>query len=166
LVTESNDAVQHTRIKTVFIKAIKDRDEIQHLYQVSQARRGEEIAYKIRREFDWSSKYATRGLEISFNGKFSSDGGIQDVDFRWAKSVKKALSSCFIPKFFGPRKDNVLVNEENIKSRMSDKTGITFIPWCNGQVIREYGTGVLVKFDGFKYHQAGSSKKYTVMPVI
>ncbi len=57
------------------------------------------------------------------------------------------------------------VNEENIASRIDAGTGIAFIPWCNGQFIRGHGMGVLVKFDGFIYFQAGASKKLTVMPV-
>ena len=40
------------------------------------------------------------------------------------------------------------VNEENIAREAG--TGIAFIPWCNGQVIRGHGKGVLVKFDGFR----------------
>ena len=74
LVIELSDAVQHPQIKVVFIRAIKDQVEIQHLYQESQARRGDEIAYELRRDVDWSSKTATRGLKTSYNGKFSSDG--------------------------------------------------------------------------------------------
>ncbi len=63
-------------------------------------------------------------------------------------------------------KKDVLVNEENIAHISDAGTGFAFIPWCNGQVIRGHGKGVLVKFDGFRYLQAGSSKKFTVMPVI
>ena len=59
------------------------------------------------------------------------------------------------------------VNEENITREMNTGTGITFIPWCNGQEISGHdGKGVLVKFDGFNYLQLGSSKTITVMPVI
>jgi len=90
----------------VFIRAIKDQDEIQHLYQESQARRGDEIAYELRRDVDWSSKTATRGhvdskLHIMVNFQVTDDGGIQDVDFRWAKSVKQVRLSHFIPIYFG-----------------------------------------------------------------
>ena len=166
LVIESRDAVQNPRVKTVFIRAIQDQNEIQRLYEESQARRGDEIAYELRREVDWSSKHATLGLETSYNGTFSSDGGILGVDFRWAKSVRLARTSNFIPQYFGSRNDNVRVNEVNIKREMNAETGIAFIPWCNGQDIHGHGKGVLVKFDGFNYLQLGSSKTITVMPVI
>jgi hypothetical protein len=150
----------------VFIRAIQDRNEIQRLYEESQARRGDEIAYELRRDVDWSSKMATHGIESSYNGKFSSDGGILGVDFNWVKSIGQGWGKNYIPEFFGPRNDGVRVNEENITSRIDAETGIAFIPWCNGQVIRGRGRGVLVKFDGFRYLQAGSSKNITVMPVI
>ena len=58
------------------------------------------------------------------------------------------------------------VQEDSITSRMDSETGIAFIPWCSGQAIRGRGRGVLVKFDGFRYLHAGSSKNYTVMPGI
>jgi hypothetical protein len=166
LVIESRDAVQNPRVKTVFVRAIQDQDEIQRLYEESQARRGDEIAYELRREVDWSSKYATLGLETSYNGTFSSDGGILGVDFNWAKSCKQARLSCFVPGYFGPRNDNVRVTEDNIRREMNAETGITFIPWCNGQDISGQGKGVLVKFDGYKYLQFPASKTITVMPVI
>jgi hypothetical protein len=136
------------------------------LYEESQARRGDEIAYELRREVDWSSKHATLGLKTSYNGTFSSDGGILGVDFNWAKSVRQAKLSHFIPQYFGSVNDKVHVNEVNISSRIHAETGIAFIPWCNGQVIHGHGKGVLVKFDGFNYLQLGSSKTFTVMPVI
>jgi hypothetical protein len=141
----------------VFIRAIQNQDEIQRLYEESQARRGDEIAYERRREVDWSSRFATRGIEASHNGKFSGNGGILGEDFNWVKSIRKAWSNRFIPS---------RLNEENITSRMNAETGIAFIPWSNGQVIRGHGRGVLVKFDGFRYLHAGSSKNFTVMPVI
>ena len=150
----------------MFIRAIQDQNEIQRLYEESQARRGDEIAYELRREVDWSSRMATLGIESSYNGKFSSDEGILGVDFNWEKSVRRACLSHFIPSYFGERKDGLRVNEVNIKCEMKAGTGITFIPWCNGQDIHGHGKGVLVKFDGFRYLQAGGSKKFTVMPVI
>ena len=85
------------------------------------------------------------------NGKFSSDGGILGVDFNWAKSINKAYENKIIPQMFGSRNDGVRVNEENITSRINAETGNAFIPWCNGQVIRGHGRGVLVKFDGFRW---------------
>ncbi len=60
LVIESSEAVQHPRVKTVFIRAIQNQDEIQRLYEESQERKGDEIAYQLRREVDMSSKYTTR----------------------------------------------------------------------------------------------------------
>jgi hypothetical protein len=155
----------YPRIKKVFIRATQDQVEIQRWYEESQARRGDEIAYELRREVDWSSRFATRGLETSYNGKFSSDGGILGVDFNWAKSVKKALEKKIIPKGFQKKKRRMIVNEEIITSQINAETGNAFIPWCNGQVIRGHGMGILVKFDGFRYLQAGSSKNYTVRPV-
>ena len=132
LVSGSSNEVQHPRIKTVFIRAIQDQHEIQLLYEESQARRGDEIAYELCREVDWSSKMATRGLETSYNGKFSSDGRIRDVDYSWAKSVRKAKLNKYVPQYFGSRNDGGLVNEENIDfespCRMDTGTGIAFIP--------------------------------------
>ena len=66
LVIESSEAVQHPRVKTVFIRAIQNQDEIQRLYEESQERKGDEIAYQLRREVDMSSKYTTRGIETSY----------------------------------------------------------------------------------------------------
>ena len=74
----------------MFVRAINDEHEIQRLHEESQARRGEEIAYELRREVNWSSKHATRGIEISYNGKFSSNGGILDVDYSRARSIREA----------------------------------------------------------------------------
>ena len=85
------------------------------------------------------------------NFQVTDDGGIQDVDFRWAKSVKQVRLSHFIPMYFGQQKDGVNINEKNITSQIHAETGIAFIPWCHGRVIRGHGKGVLVKFDGFKY---------------
>ena len=61
--------VQYPHVKTVFIRAIQDQNEIQRLYEESQARRGDEIAYELRREVDWSSRFATHGLETSYNAE-------------------------------------------------------------------------------------------------
>ena len=166
LVIGSSDAVQHPRVKKVFVRAIQDQHEIQRLYEESQERRGEDIAYALRMEIDLSSHFSTRGIEASYNGKFSSDGGILDEDYSWARSVKQAAQvNKYVPQYFGPVKDGVRVNEENIASRIDAGTGIAFIPWCNGQFIRGHGMGVLVKFDGFIYLQVGASKKLAVMPV-
>ena len=60
------------------------------MYEESQARNGDAIAYELRREADMLSNKATRGLEMSYNGKFSSNGGITDVDYHWVKSVSQA----------------------------------------------------------------------------
>ena len=98
----------------MFIRAIQDQHEIQRLYEESQARRGVEIAYELRREVDLSSKNATRGIETSYNGKFSSDGGILYEDYSWARSVKQAVLNKYVPQYFGLVIDNVRVNEENI----------------------------------------------------
>jgi hypothetical protein len=90
----------HESRKYIRAIPIQDQDEIQRLNEESQARRGDEITYELRREVDWSSKMATLGLETSYNGLFSSNGGILDVDFRWEKSVCKARSN-LIPRYFG-----------------------------------------------------------------
>ena len=75
---------------------------------------------------------ATRGLKTLYNGKFSSDGRIRDVDYSWAKSVRKAKLNKYVPQYFGSRNDGGLVNEENIDfespCRMDTGTGIAFIP--------------------------------------
>ena len=151
----------------MFIRAIRDQDEIQRLYEESQARKGDEIAYELRKEVDLSSVHATRGIEISYNGKFSSNGGILDVDFHWTKSVRTALVKKYVPQYIGSRIDGVRVTEDNIASRLHAETEHAFIPWCNGLDIRGHGRGVLVKFDGFIYHQVGSESKskLTVIPV-
>ena len=106
LVTGSSDAVKYPRMgMEVYIRAIiiqDDQGEIQGLYEESQARNGDAIAYELRREADMSSKFATRGLEMSYNGKFSSNGGIIDVDYHWAKSVRQARFEKRLPKFMDP----------------------------------------------------------------
>ena len=160
-----SEAVQHPRVKTVFIRAFQNQDEIQRLYEESQARRGDEIAYELRREVDLSSKHATRGIETSYNGKFSSNRGILDEDYSWARSVKQAILNNYVPQYIGSRIDGVRVNVDNIASRFHTETEHAFIPWCNGLVVRGHGRGVLVKFDGFIYQQVGGSKKLTAMPV-
>jgi hypothetical protein len=113
------------------------------------------------------SNKATRGLEMSYNGKFSSNGGITDVDYHWVKSVSQARLEKRLPKFIGPRKNGVNVNEPNIAHRMDAVTGILFIPWCNGQVIQGYeGKGVLIKNDGYIYLQLnGDDSKIRVIPI-
>ena len=150
----------------MFIRAIQDQHEIQRLYEESQARRGVEIAYELRREVDLSSKNGTRGIETSYNGKFLSDGGILYEDYSWARSVKQAVLNKYVPQYFGLVIDGVRVNKENIARKSDAETEHAFIPWCNGQVIREHGRGVLVKFNGFIYILLGGSKKHTVIPVI
>ncbi len=86
LVIGSRDAVMYPRIKKVFIRTTQDQVEIRRWYEESQEN-GAEIAYKLRREADLSSKMATRGIETSYNGKFASNGGILGDDYNWAKSV-------------------------------------------------------------------------------
>lgn len=101
------------------------------------------------------------------NGKFSSNGGIIDVDYHWVKSVSQARLEKRLPKFIGPQKNGVNVNEPNIAHRMDAVTGILFIPWCNGQVIQGYeGKGVLIKNDGYIYLQLnGDDSKIRVIPI-
>ena len=159
LVIGSRDAVMHPRIKKVFIRATQAQVEIQRWYEESQEN-GAEIAYELRREADLSSKMAARGIETSYNGKFSSDGGILDVDYHWAKSITRGIIDKILPAFVGPRKNGVRVNEENIARLISDAgTGFALIQWCHGQVIKgKEGKGVLVKFNGFVYLQLGSGE--------
>ncbi len=79
----------------MFIQAIQDQDEILCLHEESQdrSRRGDEIAYKLCREGDWSSPLVTHGLlEASFSGNFSSNRGVLCVDFHWEKSVLNSLT--------------------------------------------------------------------------
>jgi len=171
LVTGSSDAVRYPRMgMEIYIRAFiiqDDQGEIQGLYEESQARNGDAIAYELRREADMSSKFATRGLEMSYNGKFSSNGGIIDDDYHWAKSVNQARLEKRLPRFMGPRSNGVYVNEPNIAHRMDAVTGILFIPWCNGQVIQGYeGKGVLIKNDGYIYLQLnGDDSKIRAIPI-
>ena len=96
----------YPRIKKVFIQATQDQVEIRRWYEESQEN-GAEIAYELRREADLSSKMATRGIETSYNGKFSSDGGILGVDFNWAKSCTRGILEKMIPSYVGPKKNGV-----------------------------------------------------------
>ena len=149
----------------MFLKAIQDEHEIQRLHKESQARRREEIAYELRREVDWSSKHATRGIEISFNSKFSSNGGILDEDYSRTRSIREAKFVFKIaPAYIGSRKDNVLFNGGILTRLIDAGNGIAFIPWCSGRIIRGHGKGILVKFDRFMY--LNTSKTFAVMPVI
>jgi hypothetical protein len=154
----------YPRIKKVFIRATQDQVEIRRWYEESQEN-GAEIAYELRREADLSSKLATRGIETSYNGKFSSDGGTLGVDYNWAKSCKRGIVEKMLPSYVGLQKNCVYVNEVNLSRLISDAgTGFAFIPWCNGQVIKGYeGKGVLVKFNGFVYIQFRSGEK--VVPI-
>jgi hypothetical protein len=96
----------YPRIKKVFIQATQDQVEIRRWYEESQEN-GAEIAYELRREADLSSKMATRGIETSYNGKFSSDGGILGVDYNWAKSCTRGIVEKMIPSYVGPKKNGV-----------------------------------------------------------
>ena len=90
----------YPRIKKVFIQATQDQVEIWRWYEESQEN-GAEIAYELRREADLSSKMATRGIETSYNGKFSSDGGILRVDYNCAKSCTRGIVENMIPLYVG-----------------------------------------------------------------
>jgi hypothetical protein len=166
--TESSDAVQHPRIGKVFIKVIKNEQEILRLYEESQARRGEDIAYSLCREVDYSSNNCSRGIELLYNGKFSSDGGILDVDYSWARSCRYArFVSKIAPHYIGMNSKGVHFSEKNIRSLIDAGNGVyAFIPWDSdrGRIIRGHGKGILVKFDGFMYQKKGSF--YKVTPVI
>ena len=96
----------YPRIKKVFIQATQDQVEIRRWYEESQEN-GAEIAYELRREADLSSKMATRGIETSYNGKFSSDGGTLGVDYNWAKSCTRGIVEKMIPSYVGPKKNGV-----------------------------------------------------------
>ena len=157
----------YPRIKKVFIQATQDQVAIRRWYEESQEN-GAEIAYELRREADLSSKMATRGIETSYNGKFSSDRGILGVDYNWAKSCTRGIVEKMILSYVGPKKNGVNVNEVNLARLISDAgTGFAFIQWCNGQVIKGYeGKDVLVKFNGFVYIQLGSAENRTkVIPI-
>ena len=155
----------YPRIKKVFIRATQDQVEIRRWYEESQENDGADIAYELRREADLSSKMATRGIETSYNGKFSSDGGTLGVDYNWAKSCRRAMLEKMLPHYVGLRSNGVNVNEVNLSRLISDAgTGFAFIQWCNGRVIKGYeGKGVLVKFNGFVYIQLRSGEK--VVPI-
>jgi hypothetical protein len=163
---ESSDAVQHPRVGRVFIKVIKNEQEILRLYEETQARRGEDIAYSLRREVDFSSRNCSRGIEVSYNGNFSSDGGILDVDYSWARSCTYARRvSKIAPHGVGSK--GVDFSEKNIRSLIDAGNGVyAFIPWNSdrGRIIRGHGKGILVKFEGFMYQKKGSF--YKVTPVI
>jgi hypothetical protein len=79
-VTEDDEILCYP-FKLVPIKKTQNRDELEHLFQVSQEDNGEDRVCKLRMDAECTSHIAGPGNEISRNGKISTNGGILNDDY-------------------------------------------------------------------------------------
>jgi hypothetical protein len=163
---EKTPFLQHCRVKKVFIKGFKlpgDEKELNLLFQHAEERRGEDIAYKLRKEVDLM--HANPGVLVSNNGKFAEKGGVLGVDYFSRSSLRLARIDKLINGNWGKRPNQKSITEKIIRENMNDH-GECFIPWTRGGfILGRMEKGTIIKFDGYMYaHTGGGGTAGCVYP--
>ena len=155
--------LQHNRVKKVFVKGFKlpgDEKVLDLLFQHTEERGGEDIAYKLRKEVDLLN--ASPGFFVSNNGKFAEQGGVLCVDYFSSSSLGSAKRDKLINSNWGKQPNQRSITEKIIRENVNER-GECFIPWSRGGLIAGYEKrGTLIKYNGYLYARSngGDTRVY------